>query len=99
MFRWLAGSALPLVVLLGLELALRMAGWGYPTHFFVRSKTGWPDLYRENPKFGWRFFPQRVARAPDPVLISRLKAPGTYRIFVLGESAALGDPEPALISK
>jgi len=49
----------------------------------------------ENAKFGWRFFPRALARAPDPLRVSSVKAPGTCRIFVFGESAALGDPEPA----
>ena len=95
MFRWLAGLLVPAVVLLGVELALRLMGWGYPTHFFVRSEPGSPDLFRENPKFGWCCFPPRLARAPDPIRLSKAKPPGTYRIFVFGESAALGDPEPA----
>jgi tetratricopeptide (TPR) repeat protein len=94
-FRWVAALGVPIVVLLGVELALRLIGYGYPTHFFVPSETGSPDLYRENPKFGWRFFPQRLARAPDPVLLSRAKPPDTVRVFVFGESAALGDPVPA----
>ncbi len=32
---------------------------------------------------------------PRPLRIDRTKPPGTVRILVLGESAALGDPEPA----
>ena len=94
-FRWVAALGIPFVVLLGVELALRLLGYGYPTHFFVPAGNGSPGLYRENPRFGWRFFPRRLARAPDPVLLSRAKSPGTIRVFVFGESAALGDPVPA----
>jgi tetratricopeptide (TPR) repeat protein len=82
-------------ILVAAELALRLAGWGHPTGFFVRSETGPADLYSENPKFGWRFFPQRLARAPDPIRLLKTKPPGTLRVFVFGESAALGDPAPA----
>lgn len=49
----------------------------------------------DNPRFGWRFFPPAVARAPRPQYLAAQKPPGTVRIFVFGESAAMGDPEPA----
>ncbi len=86
---------LPVLLLLGLELVLRAVGVGYPARFFVRAEDGPPRWYAENPTFGWRFFPRRLARAPDPIRITQRKEPGTFRIFVFGESAALGDPEPA----
>lgn len=49
----------------------------------------------ENDKFGWQFFPPEVARSPTPTILPAVKAPGTFRVFVFGESAALGDPRPA----
>src|SRR5437016_4389460 len=94
-FRWVAALVLPVFILFGAELLLRLAGFGYPTDFFVPSATGPSGLFRENPKFGWRFFSQGLARAPDPLLISKTKPMGTCRIFLFGESAALGDPEPS----
>lgn len=94
-FRCAAAVGAPTLVLLVAEVVLRLAGWGYPTHFFLRSEAGPPGFYSENPKFGWRFFPQRMARAPDPIQLSMAKPVGTRRIFVFGESAAMGDPEPA----
>jgi hypothetical protein len=36
-----------------------------------------------------------MARTPQPVVFTPRKATGTTRIFVFGESAAMGDPEPA----
>ena len=92
---WVGVLVLPLFILFGVEVALRLVGFGYPTHFLIRSETGPPGLFTENPKFGWRFFPRGLARAPDPLRLSKTKPPGTCRIFVFGESAALGDPEPA----
>ena len=94
-FRWVAALVLPLSLLMAAELVLRAAGWHYPTHFFIPAGSDSSDGCRENPKFGWRFFPRRLARAPDPVRIVRTKGPGTVRIMVFGESAALGDPVPA----
>jgi tetratricopeptide (TPR) repeat protein len=80
--------------LFALEAALRLAGFGYSTHFFIPEKEA-PGVLTENPKFGWRFFPRQAARVPDPVRIARQKPARTRRIFVFGESAALGDPASA----
>jgi tetratricopeptide (TPR) repeat protein len=74
------------------ELALRVSGCGYPTNFFLGpDKQG---FYRSNHRFGWRFFPRHLARAPEPILLAP-RSPRTIRIFVLGESAAMGMPNPA----
>jgi tetratricopeptide (TPR) repeat protein len=84
------------ILLLGLgELGLRSIGYGYATPFFLERPQEGRALLVENPKFGWRFFPQALARAPRPLSLAAAKPPGTIRIFVLGESAAMGDPEPA----
>jgi tetratricopeptide (TPR) repeat protein len=87
--------AVPVVVLLALEAALRLAGYGYPTAFFKRLTIAGREYLVENDRFGWRFFPPEIARAPAPVRLLARKAPGTFRVVVLGESAALGDPRPA----
>jgi len=92
-FRVVAALVVPLVVLLAVELGLRSAGFGYSPHFFTPAER--EQIFAENPKFGWRFFPRHLARAPDPIRLAKAKPEGTCRIFVFGESAALGDPEPA----
>ena len=58
---WVGVLVLPVFILLGVEVALRLVGFGYPTNFFIRSETGPRGLFAENPKFGWRFFPQDLA--------------------------------------
>jgi tetratricopeptide (TPR) repeat protein len=85
----------PLLLLGLMELGLRLAGYGHPTAFFLNSRQGESDMLTDNPKFGWRFFPPAVARASRPLFLAARKPPGTVRIFVFGESAAMGDPEPA----
>ena len=85
--------AAPLVFLVLAELVLRAAGYGYPTDFFVPVCGG--ARYEANPKFGWRYFPRGMARAPDFALFDVPKPAGACRIFVLGSSAAFGVPEPA----
>ncbi|MCY2926921.1 MAG: tetratricopeptide repeat protein [Planctomycetota bacterium] len=82
----------PTLAILLLEVGLRLGDYGYPTAFFV--KTGTPDLWRANERFGWRFFPRALARDPESIT-SAPKKTGAVRIFVLGSSAAQGVPDSA----
>jgi tetratricopeptide (TPR) repeat protein len=84
----------PLLFLGVLETGLRVAGYGHPMSFFLPMKINGQDCLIENSRFGWRFFGPEMARAPFPLAIPRVKPPNTIRIFVFGESAALGDPQP-----
>ncbi len=93
-FRLLA-LLLPLLALGLVELTLRLAGYGHPTAFFLPANNQGRAMLTDNPWFGWRFFPPAVARTPRPLYLAARKPPDTVRIFVLGESAAMGDPEPA----
>jgi tetratricopeptide (TPR) repeat protein len=76
-----------------LEVSLRTIGYGFPTDYFI--KTGDGRFYRENRQFGWQFFPHDGAIIPNPVRFAAVKPPGTLRVFILGESAAAGSPNPA----
>ncbi len=84
----------PLLFFLALELALRLAGFGYPTAFLLPDHVNGQDVLVQNDRFAWRFFGPEMARTPCPLEISVNKPPGTVRIFVFGESAAFGDPQP-----
>ena len=95
MFRLIALVILPLLLLGGFEAALRLAGYGYPTGFFEKIRVGRKDFLVNNENFSLRFFPPQLARWPGPVMMEAKKPADTYRIFVLGESAARGEPEPA----
>jgi len=81
----------PLLALGVLEGALRLFGYGDPTGFFVKIEGR--DAYTTSDKFAWRFFPPALARPNLPCSLPKEKAPGTFRIFVLGGSAALGTPD------
>jgi tetratricopeptide (TPR) repeat protein len=87
--------ALPPLLLAGLELSLRLSGYGFDPHFFKKIKIGDEDYYVQNDSFSYRFFPPQNARNPGVLRMRAVKPPGTIRIFVFGESAAMGDPEPA----
>lgn len=93
---WLLRLALvvvaPALVVGLLEGGLRLAGYGHPTGFFIG-----PDAkgnFSTNYQFGWRFFPRSLSRDPHPCALGA-KPAGTLRIFVLGESAAMGTPDPS----
>jgi tetratricopeptide (TPR) repeat protein len=94
-FRIVAMTVVPLLFFAGLELALRAAGFGYESRFVVRDTADGRPVVRDNPDFTQRFFPPPLFRSPHPFILAHPKPPGTYRIFVLGESAAMGDPAPA----
>ena len=91
------GSAgfLPMLLLTLGEAALRLSRYGHPTSFFVPKRVNGTNVLVENAWFGLSFFPPALARSPAPLCIRPKKAPGAYRIFLFGESAALGDPRPA----
>jgi len=84
----------PLILFGLLELCLRGFGFGYPTRFLVPWTEGGRKLLVQNNQFGWRFFGRRMARLPYPIAIPQPKEQGTIRLFVFGESAAFGDPQP-----
>jgi Flp pilus assembly protein TadD len=85
----------PVLLLAGVEILLRLVGYGYPTGFFLPQRIDGQEVLTENWQFGWRYFPRQLARTPQPLRFTPQKAPGTVRLFVLGESAAMGDPQAA----
>lgn len=99
-FKLLAGFAVAAAMLAaligGAEGVLRLAGVGHPGAFAVKDTTrsGEP-VWRENRWFTLAYFPEALVRRPVPFVLPRPKAPGTYRLFILGSSAAMGDPEPS----
>lgn len=83
----------PLIVLGGLELGLRLGGYGYEPGFFSQIQINGQNFYVSNEKFGYRFFPPAIARTAPPFRFAAEKTANSYRIFLLGESAAHGDPD------
>ncbi len=96
-FRLLAAILAPALTLLALEAGLRLAGSGYRTAFLIPADSR-DGVLTTNPRFGWRFFPRHLARLPVPLEITELtseQSQQTFRIFVLGGSAARGTPDSA----
>ena len=94
-FRFLALTVPPVLLLGASEAVLRVAHYGYATDFFRPGVVRGQQVFIENDRFALRFFPPQLARTPEPLVTPAIEPAGTFRIFVLGESAALGDPEPA----
>ena len=84
----------PLICLGILEVGLHLAGFGYPTSFLLPFSADGQKIFIQNNQFGWRFFGAQMAREPADIALPQAKESGTVRIFIFGESAAFGDPQP-----
>jgi len=93
-FRLIAAVVIPLVVLGLVEAGLRIAGYGHDTRFWIEDEAA--GQYVVNQDFGLRFFPPSLVRVPWPISVASEKPGGSYRIFVMGGSAALGIPDPSI---
>src|ERR1019366_5098290 len=92
----IATSVFVPVLLLGIaEVALRMIGVGFPTNLTVPCTVQGRPASCYNLFFPAPFFPPGMIKTPQAYAIPAEKPRGTLRIFVLGESAAMGDPPPA----
>ncbi len=88
----LAVAAVSCAALIVVEITLRLAGFGHSSSFFIDAPDG---TTRSNHYFGRLFYPPELLRGAYPSVFSTRKSSGTKRIFVLGESAAAGYPDPA----
>jgi len=87
----LMAAGIAAAFLLLTEVALHLAGAGFTPRFFLRGEDGYLHANRH---FGRLFFPERLVREGVAVRLADPKPAGTFRIFVLGESAAMGFPSP-----
>lgn len=92
-FGLMLASGLVAVLLCFVEMMLRSVDHGYPTTFFLEDPVS--GTVMENERFVWQFYTTESSLKPHPFRFAAKKNSGTLRIFVLGESAALGTPEPA----
>jgi len=95
LYRIAAFTIIPVLLFLLLELGLRIAGYGFPADAIIKYKVDGRVSYCDNVKFCWRFFPKEIAREFNPFRFSADKSKDTYRIFILGASAAQGEPDGA----
>lgn len=95
LFRLASAFILPAVLLIVLEMGLRAFGYGVHTGFTIRQQIDGQERILSNPYFVWRFLgPRFAATKGTHFTLPAEKTEGTYRIFVLGASAAQGFPAP-----
>lgn len=91
LFRLIA-ILMPLVLVLLLEGLLRLFGYGYTTALFIDSP-GNSDYLVFNPAASKRYFTDQLnATTGNREPFRKIKEPGTFRVFVLGESTTIGYP-------
>jgi tetratricopeptide (TPR) repeat protein len=85
----------PAIFIGGIELGLRLFNVGYSTELLQPCTVRGRPAACYNLFFPAPFFPPGMIKTPQVYAIPADKPQGTFRIFVLGESAAMGDPDPA----
>lgn len=83
----------PVLMLALVEGGLRLVGYGHPSSFLVPIPG--TDAYTTNEKFLLRYYAETEAARANPFLLPASKATNAFRVFILGESAALGTPNPS----
>ncbi len=92
--RLLVAVTSPIVFLLLVELALWLAGTGRPAGFFLPWTVAGETIHLTNAQYCEHFVAKELSRAPEAEVLTA-KDGSTVRIFVLGGSAAYGDPDVA----
>ena len=94
---WLSRLAvtvsLPVVLLVLTEGALRLFHVGHATSLMEPCTIHGRQTTCYNMFFAAPFFPQGIIKTPQFFSLSPNKPPNTCRIVILGESAAMGDPD------
>ena len=86
--------SVPLLFLVVVELGLRFFDVGYSTALTLPCTVHGRPANCYNLFFPAPFFPPGMIKTPQAYAIPVEKPKNTFRIVVLGESAAMGDPEP-----
>ena len=94
-FRLFAVILIPLFLLCLLELGLRIFGYGFDPSPIVPYNLNGRQAICDNHQFPWRFFSPQITRDFNPFIFIDKKPANTYRIFILGSSAAQGVPDSA----
>ena len=83
-----------MLTLLAVESALRLGGVGEPSGFTTDCEIEGRPAVCDNRFFSRRFFPPSLDRRAPSFAFPAQKEQGCYRIFLVGASAAQGDPDP-----
>ncbi|RLB68388.1 MAG: hypothetical protein DRH08_01125 [Deltaproteobacteria bacterium] len=92
-YRLITFLLIPCLFILCIEGGLRLFGVGHPVTYTTTCAVDGQDYFCGNTRFVEQFFPEQIARQPVSFAYPQKKPAGTFRIFILGASAAQGDPE------
>jgi len=92
--RLLLALLVPVGLLLLIESGLRVAGWGVSPRLYPVASWDGVQLATQNPHYTRPFFGAPLERDPWPAAFPVPKPADEFRVFLLGESAAQGDPIP-----
>ncbi|MGB7295625.1 MAG: hypothetical protein WBC70_08555, partial [Candidatus Aminicenantales bacterium] len=94
-FRFVAVVLVPVLVLALAELGLRIFGYGFNPSAIVPHRWDGRPAFADNSRFPWLFFPPQISRDFDPFIFLSPKPEKTFRVFIIGGSAAQGVPDGA----
>jgi tetratricopeptide (TPR) repeat protein len=91
-FAFIAIFVVPLLFFVLLELGLTALGVGKSFDYFNRIDINGRPHYQENPDFADQFYPPSLNIGPLENTFAEERSPDLLRVYVFGESAALGFP-------
>lgn len=92
LFTFIAIFVIPLLFFVLLELGLTALGVGKSFDYFHKIDINGRPHYQENPDFADQFYPPSLNIGPLENTFTAERSPDLLRVYVLGESAALGFP-------
>ncbi|MGJ8650184.1 MAG: tetratricopeptide repeat protein [Opitutaceae bacterium] len=94
LFSTVVTCVLLVLILVLIEFSMARAGSGVPTSFYLSSEDGGEKVALSNQYFMRQYFGAGLSRGSMPFIIPEEKPENSVRIFLLGASAAQGDPAP-----
>lgn len=93
MWRLTLALCVPVLVLVGLEFSLRLVGAGFSPRFWLPGNE--PGTVKTNYEYARHYTSRKNPPRPFFTEMAVSKPANTVRVFLLGESAAFGTPDPA----
>ena len=85
---------IPALFFVSLELGLRLLGYGKSYDYFTKIQIDGARYFQDNRDFGLQYFPAGLNRTPLENTFAEVRPRNLIRVFILGESAAWGFPDP-----
>ena len=92
LFTFITIFVIPLLFFVLLELGLTALGVGKSFDYFHKIDINGRPHYQENPDFADQFYPPSLNIGPVENTFAEERSPDLLRVYILGESAALGFP-------